>query len=93
MSKLLTYEGQTITTIGNSALVKSVITCQAVYFIMSLVISPSTLNNVDKLERDFLWSGSDRTTIAKCKVNREVVCRPHGYGGLGVLNPDKFVHA
>lgn len=49
--KLVTWEGQNITTIRHTALVKSVITSQAVYFIAPLIISPSTLHNLKKLER------------------------------------------
>ena len=68
-SRLTTYEGQNITTIGRAALVKSVLASQVIYFITPLVIQPTILQNIDKLERAFLWSGSDKTTGAKCKVN------------------------
>lgn len=49
-NKFVTYEGQNIITIGRTALIKSVITSQAIYFIKTLVIPPSTLQNVNKLE-------------------------------------------
>ena len=67
--KLVMWEGQKITTIGRTTLVKSVITSHAVYFITPLVIPQSTLHRVNKLERAFLWAGSGKTTGAKCKVN------------------------
>ena len=62
-SKLTTYEGQNITTIGRTALVKSVITSQLVYPAMLLVIPQTILHNVNKLERAFLWSGADKTML------------------------------
>ena len=92
-SRLTTYDGQNITTIGNAALVKSVLTSQVTYFITPLVIQPTILQNIDKLERVFLWSGSDTTSGAKCKVNCYVVSWPLAYGGLGVLNTNKFARA
>ncbi|KAE8791391.1 retrotransposon protein [Hordeum vulgare] len=92
-SRLTTYDGQNITTIGRAALVKSVLASQVVYFITPLIIQTSILQSIDKLERAFLWSGSDKTTGAKCKVNWDIVSRPLAYGGLGVLNTDKFARA
>ena len=91
--KLVTWEGQSITTIGRTTLVRSVITSQAVFSITSLIVPQGTLHNINKIERAFLWSGSDKTTGAKCKVNWDMVCRTTIYGGLGILNTDKFARA
>ena len=92
-SRLTTYDGQNITTIGRAALVKSVLASQVIYFITPLVIQPTILQNIDKLERAFLWPGSDTTSVAKCKFNWDVVSRPLAYDGLGVLNTNKFARA
>ena len=91
--KLVMYEGKNITTIGRTSLVKSVSTSQVVYFITPLVVTPSTLHNVNKLEQAFVWSGFDTTNKEKCKVIWEIVCQSHEYGGLGVLNTDNFACA
>ena len=67
--KLVTWEGQNITTIGRETLVKSVISSQAVYSITPLIVPPNSLHNLNKIERAFLWSGAGKTKGAKCKVN------------------------
>ena len=90
---MVTWDGQNITTIGRTALVHSVITSQAVYSITPLIVPQGSLDNLNKIELAFLWSGSDKTTGAKCKVNWDMVCRPTSYGGLGVLNTDNFARA
>ena len=64
-----------------------------VFSITSLIVPQGTLHNLNKIERAFLWSGSDKTTDAKCKVNWDMVCRPTVYGGPGILNTDKFARA
>jgi hypothetical protein len=90
---MIPSEGNNITTIGRTTLVKSLLSSLLVYFITSLIVLPSTLDNTNKLQRAFLWSGSDKTTVAKCKVNWDLVCRPYDRGGLGVLNTVKFACA
>ena len=90
--ELVPWDGQSITAIGRAALVKSVLSSQAIYFITPLIIHPSILNNVNKLDRAFLWAGTDKTIGAKCKVNWDTVCRPFEYE-LGILNSEKIARA
>ena len=59
-SKLPSYDGRNITNIGRTTLVKSVLTFHVVYPGTPLVIPPTILHNVNKLERAFLWSGSEK---------------------------------
>lgn len=62
VGKLTTYEEQNITIIGRTALLKSVITSQLVYPATPLIIPPTILLHVNKLERAFLGSGAEKTT-------------------------------
>jgi hypothetical protein len=88
-----TWNGKLVTTAGCSALVKSVISSQDIYYMTPLVIPPGTIKFINKIERAFLWSAKDTTTGAKCKVNWESVWHPKNLGGLWVLNMDRFATA
>ena len=48
---------------------------------------------VNSLRHTYLWAGCDKVTGGKCKVNWDLVCKPKIYGGLGVLNLQKFAIA
>jgi hypothetical protein len=54
---------------ARSALIKSVIASQAIYYLTPLSIPASTISFINKIERAFLWSAKEHTSGAKCKVN------------------------
>ncbi|WVZ74609.1 hypothetical protein U9M48_022771 [Paspalum notatum var. saurae] len=71
----------------------SVLNSQAVYSITSLRPPKSTLKEIDVKRKQFLWSGAEALTGAKCKVNWPRSTRPVDLGGLGVLHLVKFARA
>ena len=48
---------------------------------------------IDSLRRAYLWAGCDKVTGGKCKVNWDLLCKPKIFGGLGILNLEKFATA
>jgi hypothetical protein len=92
-SKIPTWNGRLITMASRDALVKSVITSQAIYYLTPLAIPLNTIKFINKIERAFLWSTKETTTGAKCKVNWDKLRRPKKSWGLGVINLEKFATA
>jgi mannosylglycoprotein endo-beta-mannosidase len=91
--KLPNWSGKFITAAGRAALVKSVLSSQATYYLTPLVVPQGTLSYIKKIQRAFLWSAKDTTTGAKCKVKWDLVCRPKKFGGLGIQDINKFATA
>ncbi|WVZ63082.1 hypothetical protein U9M48_012747 [Paspalum notatum var. saurae] len=74
-------------------LVKSVLTSQATYLLTALRAPKATLKDIDAKRKQFLWSGNERLTGGKCKVNWTRTARSKKNGGLGILHLGKFARA
>ena len=45
---------------------------------------------IDKLRRNFLWSGAEKTKSGHCLLAWPRVCRPPELGGLGIPDLQRF---
>ena len=68
---------------GRVTLVKSVLSSLPTYFLSILPIPRKVANHVEKLQRDFLWSGSNDDSKFHL-VKWAKVCKPMRVGGLGI---------
>ena len=74
---------------GKETLIKSTLSSLPTYFLSLLPIPVKVANRMEKLQRDFLWSGIDAPKISLVKWAK--VCMPNG--GLGIRRLRQFNYA
>jgi hypothetical protein len=74
---------------GRLALVKSVLGAIPIHQILVLAPPKSTLKQMEKIERGFLWEGRAAANGGNCHVNWRPVCHPISLGGLGVQDLER----
>jgi hypothetical protein len=64
------WQAQLLNPMGRTVLVNSVLDSQLVYFMSSLVIPPSVIQQMDRRRRAFMWAGetNGKVSTAKCLV-------------------------
>lgn len=77
---------------GRPTLIKSTISNLPIYFLSLFPLSTKVANCLEKLQRDFLWSGMG-DEFKFHLVNWLVVCIPIFGGELGIRNLMKFSQA
>uniref|UniRef100_A0A0E0D6M1 Uncharacterized protein n=1 Tax=Oryza meridionalis TaxID=40149 RepID=A0A0E0D6M1_9ORYZ len=65
-------------------LVNSILDSLPVYAMSAIKLPKGIVEDLDKLQRAFLWSGDDTCSGARCLVAWDSICVPKQYGGLGI---------
>jgi hypothetical protein len=81
---LSTWQASLLNNMGRVVLINSVLNSQLVYVMSSLSVPPTTIQQIDKRRRAFLWAGEPQTSAAKCLVAWEKCCTSKELGGLGI---------
>lgn len=71
---------------GRLVLVKSVIAVRPVHHLLVMKAPAWVLEDMNSWMRAFFWAGKNQVNGGQCLVAWSSICRPLGYGGLGVKN-------
>lgn len=79
ISKMLSYQGRLV-------LINSVLSALPTFYMCSLHIPPSVLDQIDKYRKHRLWSGGDINRKGSCLAAWTTACKPKEEGGLGIID-------
>jgi hypothetical protein len=91
--KLAGWQGNLLNIGGCRELVKTVLSSLPMYLLTAIKPPKKFYKEMDKIQRKFLWAGSDRFHGGKCKVNGSLVCRQLNRGGIGLTDLERFGRA
>jgi hypothetical protein len=92
-SKLSGWQGKLFNIGGHKELVKLVLSSIPTYLLTSIKAPKGFHKAMNKIQRRFLWAGTQQIHGGKCKVSWGKVCHPHHCGGLGIADLDAFGRA
>nr|AID60103.1 hypothetical protein [Brassica napus] len=82
-SKLAGWKRRFLSLAGRITLTKSVLSSVPVHTMSTIALPSSTLNQLDKIARAFIWGSIDGTRKQHL-VSWEKICKPKREGGLGI---------
>jgi hypothetical protein len=92
-AKLAGWQGRLLNTAGRRELVCSVLTGTPIYLLSALKVPKQLMEDIDKVRRRFLWAGDSELSGGKCKAAWPLVAKPIEFGGLGILDFERFSRA
>ncbi|KAM0835188.1 hypothetical protein ACQ4PT_063102 [Festuca glaucescens] len=93
MGKLKGWKGRLMTRKGRLALINSVLTSTAIFFLTVFPGDKWMIKRFNKLRRNFLWAPDEEANGGKCLVGWRKICAPTDYGGLGIKDMHAFSRA
>jgi hypothetical protein len=84
VGRLKGWKGKMLNRRGRLALINSMVTTTASYFLTIFPAEKWMTKEFDRLRRNFLWSPDEEANGGKCLVNWKRICAPSEYDGLGI---------
>jgi hypothetical protein len=81
---LSSWQASLLNKMGRVVMINSVLDSQLVYAMSALCVPPTTIAEIDRRRRAFLWAGEANTSSAKCLVAWQKCCITKDLGGLGI---------
>jgi hypothetical protein len=91
--RLLRWKGKLLNKTGRLTLVNSVLSSIVLHHMTVFPLSKWAIKQIDKIMRNFLWTGSEKARGGNSLVNWKRIQRPRKLGGLGILELNKFNQA
>jgi hypothetical protein len=85
-AKLPSWQGPLMNNSVRLTLVKSTLPAMPIYLTMSNKLPSGVIKQLDRIRRNFLWTGLDASLKDRNVVAWATVCRPTLFGGLGVID-------
>ncbi|CAN6246948.1 unnamed protein product [Urochloa humidicola] len=92
-NRLPSWKGRFLNRAGRLKLLNTVLSSMPTYFLTAFAPKKWLIKRLDKIQRAFLWKGSEEVRGGHCLVKWAKVKRPKKLGGLGVLDLDLFSRA
>lgn len=91
--RLAGWQGKLLNPAGRRELTHSVLSALPVYLLSSVKVPKQLFEDLDKMRRKFLWAGDSEITGGRCKVAWTSVAKPVEFGGLGLIDLERFSRA
>jgi len=89
-NRLPTWKANLLNRAGRTVLIKSTLSAIPTHTTLVVNLSSWVIKCIDKLRRNFLWSGAEKTKSGHCLLAWPRVCRPPELGGLGIPDLQRF---
>ena len=92
-NRLPIWKANLLNRAGRTVLIKNTLSAIPTHTALAVNLSPWVIKCIDGYRRGFLWQGASTAKGGHCLLSWPRVCRPTDFGGLGLLDLQRFGYA